>query len=210
MKTVKSFYTLAITFCFTFAVLVACNSGNEPEDSKKQLIPLAKGNSWSYVQTTFDTTGKASTAVYHIEDKVDSDTIISNEKWYHSEGYPSSVWITNRNNGLWHFAKSGASPLIKKDTLILVFSYPTKVGDKFGTYQVISLDVDVKVPAGTFSCIHYSYYVPNPTNSWYSGFEYFITPGLGIVKWQQVGKLSSGSKWIVYKSELTNYNIKSN
>ncbi|MFA7420548.1 MAG: hypothetical protein WCZ90_12760 [Melioribacteraceae bacterium] len=207
MKTVKSVYIYVSTLCLILVLFVACNTGNEPEDSKKQLIPLAKGNSWSYVQTTFDTTGKASTAVYHVEDKVDSDTTIFNEKWYHSEGYPSNVWITNRSNGLWHFAKAGASPLIKRDTTILVFGYPAKIGTKPGTYEVVSVDKEVTVPAGTFRCIQYSYFIPNPTNSWYSGFEYFITPGLGIVKWQQVGKLSTGTNWVVYKSELTNYKV---
>ncbi len=207
MKTVKSVYIYVFTFCLILVSFVACNTGSEPEDSKKQLIPLAIGNSWSYTQTTFDTTGKVSSAAYHFDDKVDSDTIISNEKWYHSEGYPNYVWITNRSNGFWHFAKAGTSLLIKRDTTLLVFGYPAKIGTKPGTYEVVSLDKEVTVQAGTFRCIHYVYKVANPTNYWFTGFEYFITPGLGIVKWQQFGKLSSGNNWVVYKSELTNYKV---
>lgn len=207
MKTVKSFCTFAISFCFTLVVFVACNTGNDPEDSKKQLIPLAKGNSWSYVQTTFDTIGRAYSPGYYVENKVISDTMIANEKWYHSEGYPNNVWLTNRSNGFWQYVKAGVTATLKRDTMVYVFSYPAKIGDKSHTLEVVSIDKEVTVPAGTFRCIHYLHKEINSTNYLIDSFEYFVVPGLGIIKWQQVGKLSGNRKWIVYKSELTNYSI---
>jgi hypothetical protein len=193
---------LAIVFCY------GCSDSLNPENnSQNNPIPLKKGNSWNYILTSYDSTETISYTENNVENVI-TDTVISNIRWYSLNSSPKGVWFTNKSDGYWGYVKATNQNKLIKDTTFLVYKYPTVVGDKYRDYEVVSVDEEVIVPAGKFNCIHIIIRYPDSKNYLLDSFETFFKPGLGKVKWMQIGKKAGNKKYVVYKSELSNYSLK--
>jgi hypothetical protein len=201
---------LYLLFILSALLICSCSESTEPDNTINQLIPLKIGNTWNYSRTVYDSTG---TVEYteNINSSVEKDTSIEGIKWYGYSDVPAGIYFTNKSNGYWAFVKANTGNFLN-DTSLLVYKYPTKVGDIYGDpetpREVISLDEKITVPAGEFKVIHLITTYIGSTNYLIDSFETFIAPGVGIIKHMQIGKKYDGTKFVVYLDELESYTLK--
>ena len=197
-------------FTVTVFLLYYCSESTEPDTTANDLIPLKIGNSWNYKFTDYDSSG----TILYTENQTSTivkDTSMLNYTWYSNNDFVNSFWYTNKADGYWAFVKENTGP-IKKDTSLLIYKYPTQVGDIYGDTnnpkEVMSVDEEIIVPAGKFRVIHIINNYLNSNNYLLDSFEIYIAPHIGVIKTMQIGKKSDGNKFVVYKSELESYSLK--
>jgi hypothetical protein len=200
-------YSLIIVTGFLFS---NCSEPTEPDVLSNDLIPLKISNSWNYKQTVYDSSG----VISYVENKsstIIKDTTILSQLWYSFSDVPEGIWFTNKADGYWAFVKANTDSILN-DTSLLVYKYPTRVGDIYGDAdsprEVVSIDEEITVPAGIFKVIHIITHYPSSQNFWLDSFETFIAPQIGVIKVMQIGKKPNGNKFVVYKRELENYSLK--
>ena len=202
--------TQYLLFILTSLLLFSCSNSTEPDETINELIPLKIGNKWNYKMTIYDSLGSISYRE-DITTSIDRDTFINGIKWYGYNTPPTRIWHTNKSDGYWTFVKAGTGNVVN-DTSLLVYKYPTQVGDVYGNpdmpREVVSVDEEITIPAGKFKAIHLVTTFTGSTNYLLDSFETFITPGLGVIKVMQIGKRSDGTKFIVYKNELVSFELK--
>lgn len=204
----KSFISLSIVLFSISIFYLGCSDSVNPEDYfQNNPIPLKIGNSWNYLLTNYDSTETISYTHNNLENVI-TDTVISNMRWYSLNSSPKGEWFTNKADGYWGFVKANNQNKLIKDTTFLIFKYPTVVGDKYRDYEVVAVDEEVVVPAGKFNCVHITVRYPHSNNYLLDSFEILFKPGLGKVKWMQIGKRAGNKKYVVYKSELSSYSLK--
>jgi len=198
-----------LLFILTALLIYGCSEITEPDNSINELIPLKIGNTWNYKMTSYDSTG----VILYYEDinsSIDKDTTINGLKWYGYNSMPPGIWYINKSDGYWTFVKGGTGNILN-DTSLVVYKYPTQVGEIYGVTEtlreVISVDEIITVPAGEFKVIHLLTTFVGSTNYLLDSFEIFITPGVGVIKVMQIGKRYDGTKFVVYKNELTSFSI---
>ena len=141
----------------------ACTNDDGPVEpgSRGFIWPLALGNVWRHLETTYDSTGAAITT--SIEMRITGDTTVSGERWWSSS---DGSRLTNRQDGAWAGWRGDQW---------MVAKYPATVGDTFhiGKFAwtdehgsitdtmmyfmtVTATDKLVVVPAGTFRCYEYT------------------------------------------------------
>jgi hypothetical protein len=208
MSTSKSvIYSLIIVTGFLFS---NCSESTEPDVLSNDLIPLKISNSWNYEQTVYDSSGVIS-SVGNKSSTIIKDTTILSQLWYSFSDVPDGIWFTNKTDGYWAFVKADTISIIN-DTSLMVYKYPTKVGDIYGDAnspsEVVSIDEVISVPAGIFKVIHIITHYPSSQNYLLDSFEIFIAPKIGKIKVMQIGKKPNGNKFVVYKTELESYSLK--
>ena len=146
------------------------------------ILPLKIGNEWvSSVETKVYYNGDTVNIGFHSYDT--SYTVIKLEmtidgiKWYSDS--TSDLLMTNLADGL-YFGSSSKGSFMKG----IVFKYPCKAGDVFGsllgTMTVAATNVSVTTIAGTFECIQYR--TIQQTSYSTITTEYYLSPGIGIIK----------------------------
>ena len=208
MFTSKSvLYSLIIVIGFLFS---NCSEPTEPDVLSNDLIPLKISNSWNYKQTVYDSSG----VIVRVENQsstIIKDTTILSQLWYSFSDVPDGIWFTNKTDGYWAFVKANTGSTLN-DTSLLVYKYPTKVGDIYGDAdspnEVVSIDEEITVPAGKFKVIHIITHYQSSQTYLLDSFEMFIAPQIGVIKRMQIGKKPNGNKFIVVKRELENYSLK--
>ena len=208
MFTSKSvIYSLIIVTGFLFT---NCSESTEPDFLSNDLIPLKISNSWNYKQTVYDSSG----VIVRVENQsstIIKDTTILSQLWYSFSDVPDGFWYSNKTDGYWVFVKAYINPTLN-DSSILVYKYPTKVGDIYGDAdsprEVVSIDEEIIVPAGKFKVIHIITHHLNSQNYLIDSFESFVAPQIGVIKKMQIGKKPNGDKFVVYKKELESYSLK--
>ncbi len=160
-------------------------SKNNPVNSasaEKEILPLKIGNQWtSYVETKVYFNGDTVNIGFHSYDTMHKaimyETIIDGKKWYSDS--TSDILYANLYDGL-YFASTSKGSFMKW----IVFKYPCKAGDVFGSFfgtmKVISTIKRVATKAGTFECIQYR--TTQQTSSTTIISEYYLSPGVGIIK----------------------------
>ena len=208
MFTSKSvIYSLIIVTGFLFS---NCSESTEPDVLSKDLIPLKINNSWNYKQTVYDSSG----VIVRVENQsstIIKDTIILSQLWYSFSDVPDGIWYTNKTDGYWAFVKANTGSTLN-DSSLLVYKYPTKVGDIYGDadspIEVVSIDEEITVPAGSFKAIHIIINYLSSQKYLRDSFEIFIAPQIGVIKRLQIGKKPNGNKFIGFQSELESYSLK--
>ena len=203
----SSLFLFIVTSVYLFS---NCSETTEPELTSNGLIPLKNGNSWNYILTSYD-----SSNVFLYDENQNStvvkDTTFLNQSWFAYSDLPSGVWYTNKSDGYWSFVKANTGNVLN-DTSVLIFRFPTQVGDVYGTAdrprEVVATDENISVPAGNFRVIHIITTFPTSTIYLLHSFEEFIAPQIGIIKAMQIGKRSDGTNFVVYKKELVSYTLK--
>jgi len=178
---------------------------NEGTHNSIVIIPLNLGNQWLVQRTSFDSLGTISDSDT-ILCKVEYDTTFLNEKWYKT----SWGFINNKADGVWHYYGSSSNVQgIEYSTL--TWAYPATANYKYkplyanSIITVISVDEEYTTPTETFKCYHYQLIYDN-TNGYQQ--DYYFCPGVGIVKWEDGIKSSTGKWYTCIKYELLSYTTK--
>ena len=201
------FCRMLIGLSLLLSLFISCSDNVSPiENDELEIIPLKLGNEWEYEQTTFDSTGKIVIIDYDIQ-SVLKDTIISNIKWYQYNN-SNFGWYTNKEDGYWIYKLADTSLIADRDTTHLVFKQNYDNVAEYNGFEIVSVDTIIVVPAGNFNCIHLSYKWNDSNNYLLYSYEIFLSPGIGRVKWEQIGELSNNQKFVPFKGELTRYLLK--
>lgn len=185
METLKNLNTVA---SLTFAIfLFSCNGNDNPlvvVEKKKEIIPLNVGNTWEYTITLYDSTGNVKNTSIEYR-QIISDTLVEGERWYKANflGY----YIANRSDGVWQrnlrFPYIGESQELSDPFLRIPF--PLELNESITirsqTYTLLSNDIKVTVPAGTFTCYLYRLNLP-PSVGGVSEYFLYYSPGVGLIK----------------------------
>jgi hypothetical protein len=204
-------FVFFITLCFFF---ISCgdDNGTNPDNSGKEIWPLAVGNSWTYYVYSYSksdsTLGEASDSMNY---KVSSKLRVDGEDWYVISNNGEAILVgQNRKNGFWgysfdEFMKS------KKDTAAMRFNYPTYVNEhsvkKNNDLITLSTDTVIKSAVGTFNCITYADYGKSFKNT----STNYVAPGIGLVRFEVITMITDWEEFpdtIWIRMELVRYNIK--
>ena len=197
MKTQFSILIFATALCF-----VACHETNEPSTTVQQpthLIPFAKGNSWTYSRTDYDTLGNVR-STYPYPTKMLYDTVVGGVVWHAMLDVDLIVWYRDSTAGVIMYPPNK-----------LVYKYPATSQDSFQYafgpqyLKVISTTERVQVSAGVFSCYTYLW-KSEPTDYWR---EYdYVCPGVGVIKKETYRASQTGEHLPWSISELSSYSVK--
>lgn len=181
-------YCWRLTFgvALVFLVLGCERSPSEPEESldvSQPLVPLWIGTRWSYELAAVAEIGTFDVPPMHYNVGVVGDTLIENETWavldtaqlLLHDNYAGRYYLTTRANSIYETAaRIPDFPLPPSfSTAVLLFWYPTRVGDTRSFRVVTATDTLITVPAGSFRCLRYDR-GPNET--------FFVAPAIGVVK----------------------------
>ena len=173
----------------------------DPPADVEELIPLSTGNQWAYryISPTIE-----EDHLYKIEDVFPFTTGPNIYSVYEMSGPITvsgdtlSLFLDSTIQGFYN-SDDGFHILSENDSLQLTgarwFKYPCSAGDTYGTYIVNSTNSSIvnNYLGQTFTCVHYI----NQDPAFQS--EYYVSPGLGIVKASFFGG--------THTFELTGYTI---
>ena len=176
----------ALLFMTAGALLSGCFTDNEKQTPVADIVPLAVGNTWVYVDSVFyrpDSVGTGSTEVNivgkrSVANGSDSVTVylLNVKNIFSGNPGPLNVYVRNvgHSNYTYGAEETGASFIDVSQHL----RWPAKKGDEYFTHfvgfktengnrvpaldtikvVVVNPDTTCSAPAGTFKCIHYQGY----------------------------------------------------
>ena len=115
---------------FLIAILIVafsnCSKDNNPVNNNlsNDIIPLAKGNSWKYYTTLYDTLGNVYNE-FNITNQIIGDSTIDNTKWFFFD--KNARYFSIFTDGYHTFDKYEIDSLMNQ----LVYKYPCSNGDKY-------------------------------------------------------------------------------
>lgn len=179
-------------------LLQSCSDSTDPivKDYSNEIIPLAVGHKWEYHSDIYDTAGNI-TWNFNSSDIIIGDSMIENTKWFYFD--KNALYFSLLTDG-YHYYNKYETDSLKN---VLVYKYPCNLGDTYSDYEVAKVDTQITVPAGTFKCIMYS--LRKQTSSDFAYADYFIKPGVGIVKTVEYGFIYNHPIFIYKIDELLSY-----
>lgn len=175
-------------------------SGNDNDpNNAKPLLPLAVGNQWLYESTIYDSTGRATSK--KDTTAIRMDTTIQGEKWYFFNDDRVTP-TASRTDGIYYWDT-------KLNVARLYLKYPGTVGSTYERgsqrYTITSINTNVDVPAGVFSCYQVGF-----TDQNVPGLRGTISmsPGVGTVKIELINTRTDGSVQGSARMELKSYTLK--
>jgi hypothetical protein len=183
---------LIIYVVFNFGCSKNDNINSIKTEPKKEIIPLKLGNSWVLEYTYYDTLGNVADK-RNDTFKIDRDTIIQNEVWYWGLGL-----VRNKEDGLYTH-----DPI--HELSWITFKYPATPNTAFQEWGVplvvVSINDTVKINIGDFICYYYKFGTETDYTNWY------LSPGVGIIKMEQYAWLNSGRIFKGRSAELKEYHL---
>ncbi len=173
----------------------------QPNTNPDVLINLNVGTWFVTDVTEYNTSGGIDSS-YQTLSTVISDTLIADSLWMVVEDTTSidHTYTVNRVDGVWYWSDTLTPPEA------LALKYPATVGDSYPYYDatvyVVSIDEQITVPAGTFSCYYYRVDVPVVGTL----AKIWCAPNIGIVKAEEYG-LNLIWPYLKTKIELANYQL---
>ena len=191
----------------TVFFLNACKKEDNPVNqggttTATVLMPLKLGNQWIYRSISLDSLG----VVQHVDTstfKIVRDTLIQNERWYFiGRDSTARELLTNRTDGLWYMSLHSTGTIAQ--AAVLFAKYPANVNDSWlgpdsSTVKLITNNLAVTVPQGTYTCYQYSY--TNKRTGAVEQSKYF-PPGRGFVKDEGYSRTSSGQTYVAARRGL--------
>ncbi|TAL67227.1 MAG: hypothetical protein EPN82_14730 [Bacteroidetes bacterium] len=172
----KTIFSLLLIF-----ILNGCgDSSTDETNSKKEIWPLAVGNSWTYYVYSYhryneDTVKPYDTITYYVSGK----KTLNGEDWFYFSAVGRSIHnlMINRNDGFWGINFKDSNN-INIDSAVLLYRYPTYLNETYPTdtngLKTISLNTLVTSSAGDFNCI---FFIGIKSNE-----KLFLSPGFGLIK----------------------------
>lgn len=179
-------------------LIQSCSEETEPiiKDHSNEIIPLAVGHKWEYHIDIYDTTGNI-TWNFNSSNIIIGDSTIENTKWFYFD--KNALYFSLLPDG-YHYYNKYETDSLKN---ILVYKFPCNAGETYNDYKVAKVDTQITVPAGTFNCIMYS--LRKESSSDFANIDFFIKPGVGIVKTIEYGFLTNHHMFIYKTDELLSY-----
>lgn len=178
-------------------ISTACSDDSSSPSKTKELFPAKIGNKWNYIVTT------NGIGVNKINEIV-SDEVLNDIKWYNLALDSKIVMqLRNANDGV-HILFPDSNSTSDKD--VLFYKYPvteiTEYDADSNYVKIVSIDKQVTVPAGTFTCYYYNIIYKDS-----SKYEEYIAPGVGVVKLVKYIDSANFRKPIT-TTELESYSLK--
>ncbi len=207
---------MIIAVLLSALLIVSCSDNStEPKEADKQIFPTALNNYWDYDDIEYDEEGNViDESSYRIS--LPMDTVVNNIRYF-GLAYDNELEsaVRNKEDGLYMLSHIDQENNIYEN---LIFKYPAQTGEVFYAGQddsvtVVSVNVSVTVPAGTFKCYHYRQIREYPDEEFPEMGERYIEdiyacPRLGIVKIEVKASYYSG-EFIEHEVEvLTGYELK--
>lgn len=202
MNTVMKIVLVAVT-------LSGCKKNPLQPSETRAFYPLTRGNTWSYVVSPNLLRGQDSIDVQTVV----RDTVIDAQTWSfltYTYGNPRNrfgMWYRNSDQGLW---------MLYSPSPVLYYRYPCQPGDTYpgpagiDTIRVVSTQLQLSVPAGTFTCILYersiTQYFSSGPFTFYT--DSYVSPGTGEVKTEFYSADSTKVKYLSSTHTLIAYSIK--
>lgn len=186
---------LAVLVIFGFS---QCSDDPSNPSSNSVLMPLVKGNWWTYSQTKYDSLGNVEKQDYETV-KIEFDTLISGVSYYL---FGESL-VRNTDNGFSVYE-------VEDDDiyLSLLFKYPASVGEQWAidndTMQLVSNNFSVTTPKGTFSCYKYKNWRSYDYGVTTHFYNYFC-PGTGLILYEYYRQENGGKMYLSRKMLLNDY-----
>jgi len=182
--TIISILLISIIGCHKDELLV------NPQNDINGIIPLAKGNKWSFSYFEYDSLGSITRAFPNLlKFTVIGDTIINGYRWYK---FSNKFWSANTKIG---FTSDGY------DGRLLIFKYPDLPQDSFyvnsavNYVHILSIDTLITTSLGTFHCYAYDSHQLVNNNVLGGSYEVmFVSPQIGIVKFEIYASFRIGQK----------------
>ncbi len=210
-----------VPFLLLFVISACSNRGTDSGISDDQIVPVAVGNSWSYME--LPAAGfSGDTIVYTLI--ITKDTmmtlniggIINIGRWFRVTGLAGipPTYYADRSDGNWmtFFINDGLNII---PVISLVAKYPASIGDTYTrlypppintgsqNVEVISTGASVTVPAGTFSCVGYRMTLLSDGRR---QADAYYSLGVGLVKINHYD-LAPGNNSVTRETRLTGYNV---
>lgn len=157
-------------------LLGGCSTSNTlgTDYSQTGIVPLAVGNSWTYVVSSYDSIPGVTTTD-SMTLSVPADSVMFGKRFYLLYG---AHYVTNTDSGLIKYNGT-------HDNFVdfrMYYQYPTVRGATFswlqaGSAYVESVDTLVSVVAGSFHCIHYQIRMHMRPYE-----DDYVCPNIGLVK----------------------------
>jgi hypothetical protein len=204
---------LVILIFISTLVVSGCDSDSGPDYTSSTLIPLKEGNYWVYENSVYDSIGTLLGRAYDTI-TIGNAVTIDGQIWYEElrSGFivpADSSRYSNRSDGVW-----GRYVLSAGAFTNFLYKYPTAINDTFALTRSASFPPDetfertfkmtvatntpVIVPAGTFSALHYRYFiqaVDSVTMEVKRSLELvdeYVAPGVGLVKSTSQSSFTTG------------------
>ena len=191
---------LSFWLLLPIATLIYGCSQPTPPASAPAIFPLTEGNTWVYQISEFDSTN---TVQWNTFDTVSIGGTITfgSETWHEVIHTMPNTGFTEyyiaKNEGLW---QKTSIPLVYHTNLI--YKYPATVNDTFNVTlqtwpasdptrlytEVISVNENLVVPLGSFSCVHYVSHTQSIDSATMKVItddphsDAFVSPGIGMIK----------------------------
>lgn len=195
MKSVKIIFLFILVSSF-----YSCSDENNPiiyQGKNDEIYPLAIGNRWEYSRLSYDINyniiGKDT-----LSTEIDMSYLKNGVEWFGIES--SYLQISKQSDGIWsQYTQAPDEP-----TPSLMFKYPTFSGDSYPYWKVISTQEIIQIGLGNFRTIHYKYLRNSETKEY---DDYFLCPGIGLIKYNRIRKDSSGIFYTEIEEELIKYTL---
>ena len=195
-----NFYKYSLALLISSLILSSCSKESNPiiyQGKTDEIYPLAIGNKWEYSKSAYDIN-------YNIISKdtfsteIDMSYLKNGVEWFGIKG--SWYQISKQSDGIWsQYTQAPDEP-----TPGLLYKYPTFSGDSYPYWKVISTQEIIKIGLGYFRTIHYKYLRNSETKEY---DDYFLCPGIGMIKYNRVRKDSTGKFYIEIGEELLKYTV---
>ena len=147
------------------------------QTTRTYIIPLAIGNQWTMHIVEWDTDGNI-TSSRNETTQILGDTSIAGERWFIMKHRRGNTICINRPDGYY---------VLRSEVSSLQLKYPANIGDSYegpdGTMRVVSLNVNLSVPKGSFVCYQYE---TNLTRVGGLSVLNYYSPGVGFIGGQIV------------------------
>lgn len=199
-KTTVNFYQYFLLVLVSSLILSSCSKESNPiiyQGKNDEIYPLAIGNKWEYSKSAFDINYNL-IAKDTFSTEIDMSYLKNGVEWF---GIASSwVQVSKQSDGIWmQHTQAPVEPVPS-----LVYKYPTHSGDSYPYWIVISTQKIIKIGLGYFRTIQYRFLKNSETNEY---IDYFLCPGVGLIKSKSVIKDSSGIYYTEIEEELINYTV---
>lgn len=181
-------------------IMFACSNETNPiiyQGKNDEIYPLAIGNRWEYSRSAYDINfniiGKDTFST-----EIDMSYLKNGVEWF---GIAFSwVQISKQSDGVWmQHTQAPIEPIPS-----LVYKYPTFSGDTYPYWKVVSTQKIIKIGLGYFRTIQYRFLKNSETNDY---IDFFLCPGIGLIKSKSVRKDSSGNFYTEIEEELIKYTV---
>jgi hypothetical protein len=195
-----NFYKYSLALLISSLILSSCSKESNPiiyQGKTDEIYPLAIGNKWEYSKSAYDIN-------YNIISKdtfsteIDMSYLKNGVEWF---GISFSwLQISKQSDGIWmQHTQAPVEPIPS-----LAYKYPTYNGDSYPYWKVISTEKIIMIGLGYFRTIQYRYLRNSETNEY---DDYFLCPGIGLIKYNRVRKDSSSKYYIEIEEELLTYTV---